>query len=265
MGFFRKKIVTSEDLHRDKKKRAKHDKETANRKPKEDEKRSRVTLRSVCDLCGEKGGLLNDKLESITVEGRDLILHPRCVLTMRLQIEQEQGIELEKNKRDLRLMEKQEKRLKEFRNISYNLDSGLEAILVFDYSFPTPSKTRLFFSKENNTAMFSRDYLANTTDNAIHLKIEPTTRRNAKLISGGNYDFNDSFDDGYSLVVNLKYGDPSLRKEIIDILREEGFGCLPADFTIHAHLNRIAPKESDAKNILSGIVKRVRERISFKN
>lgn len=163
---------------------------------------------------------------------------------------------------DLRKNDKQRKRLEDFGKITYNLDSGLEAILVFDYSNPTPTKTRLFFSKENNTSLFSRDYLENTTHNAIHFKIEPARRKNAKLISGGNFDFNDSFDDGYSLVLSLKYGDQGLRKEIIDILSEERFGCLPSDFTIHAHLNSANPSESHATELLSGIVNRIAERIS---
>lgn len=163
---------------------------------------------------------------------------------------------------DLRKNDKQRKRLEDFGKITYNLDSGLEAMLVFDYSTSTPTKTRLFFSKENNTSLFSRDYLENTTHNTIHFKIEPTTRKNAKLISGGNFDFNDSFDNGYSLVLSLKYGDQGLRKEIIDILNEEGFGCLPSDFTIHAHLNSANPSESHATELLSCIVNRITERIS---
>ena len=83
------------------------------------------------------------------------------------------------------------------------------------------------------------------------------------MISGGNYDFNDSFDDGYSLIVSLKYGDSRLKREIITILREKGFGCLPADYTIHAHLNKNAPKESEAKEILSSVVESTKDRISL--
>ncbi len=240
MGFFRKKPTIDNDLHPDKK--------------------SNPLLKSACEYCGGKGTRVN-KLEIVTIHERELTLHSKCAITKKMETNETN--EREKIIKDARLMEKQEKRLREFYTISYSLDSGLEAILVFDYSKPTQSKIRLFFSKENNITAFSRDYLTNIQDNVIHFKIEPTTRKNAKMISGGNFDFNDSFDDGYSLVLNLKYGDQSLRKEIIDILREEGFGCLSADFTIHAHLNHSSPNESGAKEILAVIVERIRERISL--
>lgn len=256
--FFRKKDVTRKERLNGK---DPNDEERTIIPTSEEVKNESVSIKSVCDLCGRKGGI-DGRLEFTTIEGKELLLHPGCMLTKKLEAEQVQNQELEKNMKDLRQIEKQEKHLQVFQNISYNLNSELEAILVFEYSDPTQSKTRLFFSKENSNTLFSREYLTNTTDNVIHLKIKPDTHRNAKMISGGNYDFNDSFDDGYTLVLNFKYSDQSLRKEIIDILKKERFGCLPADFTIHAHLNRSTPNESDAKEILARIIGRIRERIS---
>jgi len=256
--FFRKKIITNEDLHREKKKQ--HDEQNTQPSKDIEIQKPNPLLKSTCDYCGKQSSR-GKRLEVMRVFRQDLTLHPECRLAKTLEMEREENAEMEKNMRDIRFMEKQRKRLQDFQTLSYNLDSGLEAILVFDYSAPTKSKTRLFFSKENNTTLFSRDYLTNTTNNVIHFKIEPTIRKNAKLISGGNFDFNDSFDDGYSLVLNLKYGDQSLRKEIIDILSEEGFGCLPSDFTIHAHLNKNSPSEFDAKKLLSVIVDRITERV----
>ena len=79
----------------------------------------------------------------------------------------------------------------------------------------------------------------------------------SSLIAGGNYDFNDSFDTGYTMFVSMKYNDPQLMSVISNVLRKHNFGCLPAKHTIHAHKNEKHPMNHLAAKLLSEITKDV--------
>ena len=132
-----------------------------------------------------------------------------------------------------------------------DFNDGLESVIEISYGAPRESKVKLFFSK-GDFATFSRNYAEKIKDNFVRLTIQPATRANASLISGGNFDFNDSFDKGYTLSVSFRRADSKLLAVISQILRNEGFGCLPSKFSIIAHQNTsIYPTDVEAAELLT--------------
>ena len=133
----------------------------------------------------------------------------------------------------------------------FNFNDGLESVIEISYDAPRESKVKLFFSSDDFTT-FSRNYTEKIKDNFVRLTIQPSTRANASLISGGNFDFNDSFDKGYTLSVSFRREDSKLLAVISQILRSEGFGCLPSKFSIIAHQNSSTyPTEVEAVELLT--------------
>lgn len=133
----------------------------------------------------------------------------------------------------------------------FNFNNGLESVIEISYGAPRESKIKLFFSNDDFTT-FSRNYTEKIKDNFVRLTIQPATRANATLISGGNFDFNDSFDKGYTLSVSFRREDSKLLAVISQILRNEGFGCLPSKFSIVAHQNSsVYPTDVEAAELLT--------------
>ena len=132
----------------------------------------------------------------------------------------------------------------------FNFNDGFESVIEISYGVPRESKVKLFFST-NEFTTFSRNYAEKISDNFVRLIIAPSTRINASLISGGNFDFNTSDDKGYSLFVSMRREDSKLLAVISNVLRSENFGCLPARFTISAHRKDNFPTDSMAMEILS--------------
>lgn len=132
----------------------------------------------------------------------------------------------------------------------FDFNEGLESVIEVSYDSPRENRVKLFFST-NDFTTFSRNYTEKISDNFVRLTMQPSTRANASLISGGNFDFNDSFDKGYSLFVSMRREDPKLLAIISSALRSENFGCLPSRFTITAHRNDNFPTTNVAAEILS--------------
>ena len=133
----------------------------------------------------------------------------------------------------------------------FNFNDGLESVIEISYGAPRESKVKLFFSNDDFST-FSRNYTEKIKDNFVRLTIQPATRANASLISGGNFDFNDSFDKGYTLSVSFRREDSKLLAVISQILRSEGFGCLPSKFSIIAHQNSLSyPTDVEAVELLT--------------
>ena len=151
---------------------------------------------------------------------------------------------------DAPLIKKTKQINEKFGNKQFDFNEGLESVIEVIYGAPRESKVKLFFSTDDFTT-FSRNYIEEFTDNFVRLIIHPSTRANASLISGGNFDFDDSFDKGYSLFVSMKYEDSELLTVISNMLRSENFGCLPSRFTISAHRNDDFPTKYQAVEILS--------------
>lgn len=56
---------------------------------------------------------------------------------------------------------------------------------------------KLFFTN-NDWTTFSRNYKEQIDDNFIRFTIDIAAKTRSSLISGGNYDFKDDFDKGYT-------------------------------------------------------------------
>ena len=155
------------------------------------------------------------------------------------------------SKKDKRTIEENENLNDKFALKQFNFNDGLESVIEISYGAPRESKVKLFFSKDDFT-IFSRNYTEKIKDNFVRLTIQPATRANASLISGGNFIFDDSFDKGYTLSVSFRRQDSKLLAVISQILRSEGFGCLPSKFSIIAHLNSlIYPTDVGAVELLT--------------
>ncbi len=140
----------------------------------------------------------------------------------------------------------------DFTKRKFNLDNKLERIIEVVYEKDQDIDVKLFLSS-NEWSTFSRNYKEKVSNNFIRLLIDVSKKTNSSLISGGRYDFNDDFSKGYSLFVVFRYRDTKLISMISDILRKHRFGCLPTNYSIHAHLNNDHPTEEKAKELLSQI------------
>ena len=146
----------------------------------------------------------------------------------------------------------------------FDFTKGLERVIEITYNKEKEVDVKLFFSTdENEWSTFDRNYKENIKDNFIRLNIEPSRRTNSSLISGGNYNFNDDFDAGYSLRVSMKYSDKKLISKIASILRDNNFGCLPSTkFTLDAHRNYEHPTEYESEKILASITDMIYEKLT---
>lgn len=81
----------------------------------------------------------------------------------------------------------------------------MEKIIELEYNEERIVDIKIFLSNKNKDWIrFTRNYQEKIDHNIIHLKINPTENKtNARLISDGNFDFNDSSDSGYSLLVYI--------------------------------------------------------------
>ena len=140
----------------------------------------------------------------------------------------------------------------DFAKRKFDFNEGMEQVLEVEYEKEREVGVKLFFSNDEWTT-FSRNYKERVNDNFIRFTIQVARKTNASLISGGNFDFGDDFDSGYTLFVLFKYNDKKLLSDVSKILRSKKFGCLPTNFSIHAHLNDKNPTDDTAKEILSQI------------
>ena len=167
----------------------------------------------------------------------------------------------EKNKLFHRICQENKNQLKtrdlelnpDFIKREFIFDEGLEKLIHISYQTPQEINVKLFFNK-NDWSIFSKNFTEKTGYNSVRLIIEASNKKNSSsLVSGGNFDFNDDFDSGYTLLILLKHGDKKLLKHIGQTLRSKGWGCLPSTFSIMAHLNDVNPTNDNARTIVSEI------------
>jgi hypothetical protein len=167
----------------------------------------------------------------------------------------------EKNQLFHRICQKNKKQLMtrdlvsnlDFVKRKFIFDEGLEKLIHVSYQTPQEIDVKLFFN-ENDWSIYSRNYTEKIEHNSIRVIIEAGDKKNSSiLVSGGNFDFNDDFDSGYTLLILLEHGDKKLLKHIGEKLRSKGWGCLPSTFSIMAHLNDVKPTNDNAKTIVSEI------------
>jgi len=140
----------------------------------------------------------------------------------------------------------------DFTKREFDFDDGLQSVIEIAYDKEQEVPVKLFFSRDDYS-MFSRNYTEKVKDNFVRFVIDVAGTTRSIMVSGGNYDFKDDFDKGYTLFVIMKYRDRKLLARISKILRSKNFGCLPTNYSIHAHLNNDFPTEDYAKSILKDI------------
>ena len=140
----------------------------------------------------------------------------------------------------------------DFAKRQFDFNEGLERVIQISYQEEQEIDVKLFFSQDDWTT-FTRNYKEKIKDNFVRLIIEVSKKTNTSLISGGNYNFNDDFSKGYTLFALMRYSDKKLLSVISNTLRNKKFGCLPTNYSIHAHLNDENPNEDNAKEILREI------------
>lgn len=151
---------------------------------------------------------------------------------------------------------------------------GLEAVIYVDYKEKIETRAkrlerkkrplfkRIFGSKERYDfrPLETEEFAYKTYKNLVNLKIETKYKKDfSKITSGGNYDFLDDFDNGYTLIVTIEHFDKKLRSEILNKLREMKFMCYPSEHSAHCHIDARFPSESEAKSLLSDVLKKLTE------
>lgn len=136
----------------------------------------------------------------------------------------------------------------------------LDAVIELKYVDGRIINAKTIFRDEKNDWISSRENDAIIDHNLIHLQMKLSKNRvSARLISGGNFDFNDSSDTGYTLLVSMKFLEKSLLDSIMHILSENNFGCLSSNYTIHAHMDAKWPTETEAQVIIQRIANEISE------
>jgi len=93
-----------------------------------------------------------------------------------------------------------------------------------------------------------------------YLNLETTRKhRMTKWIYGGNYEIYDDFDSGYTAQVSLEYNDTKLRKIVVGVLRDHGFGCLVSEYGAIGHKNDDSPKEESISKLIDSIQTAINE------
>ena len=90
----------------------------------------------------------------------------------------------------------------DFTKREFNLNNESEKVIQVVYEEGQEVDVKLFLSS-NEWSTFSRNYKEKVNDNFIRLLIDISKRTDASLLSGGNYNFNDDFEKGYSLLFYL--------------------------------------------------------------
>ena len=187
----------------------------------------------VCHICN-KG---NSKFKKNTIKQEsNKLFHPEC---------KEESLTKKKK-------EKNNEENPDFAKRQFDFNEGLERVIQISYQEEQEIDVKLFFSQDDWTT-FTRNYKEKIKDNFVRLIIEVSKKTNTSLISGGNYNFNDDFSKGYTLFALMRYSDKKLLSVISNTLRNKKFGCLPTNYSIHAHLNDENPNEDNAKEILREI------------
>ena len=93
-----------------------------------------------------------------------------------------------------------------------DFESKLEVLVETDYSNPMNVKERLFFGKNDNPVLYSRDYMQKSTKNLTHFRIEVAHPKNTMWIYRGLHEIGDNFENGYSLTIHFRYDEAGLRR-----------------------------------------------------
>ncbi len=196
-----------------------------------------------CQICCRKRiSLFGNKIIEINGE----YVHQKCYE------------EQKKRKQAAREALKEDKVSAQFTSILKDFQSELEAMIQFEYSGFRDINARYFFGNEKSDTIYSKDFIEKSNTNIVYFKIIPSAKQySTNWIKKGLHDVGDNFESGYTIQVTLRKNDEKLRKNITKILKKYNFGCLPAAFSFHCHMNKENPTYDEAKKLLQDIVNEV--------
>jgi SAM-dependent methyltransferase len=132
-------------------------------------------------------------------------------------------------------------------------DDGYATALV-KYIKTIINQNRLTVTEEErkNPVIFKKE-----VQNYITLKMSiAKNKESAKVLSGGNFDFDDSTGEGYHLTI--KYTDyDDVVKTVIKTIRESNFACLPSRTSTTCFMNRASQSDDERDSILKELCSKI--------
>ena len=143
----------------------------------------------------------------------------------------------------------------DFSKITSSFNSDLDAVLVIAYDKPTKIKSKLFFSHDDKTGIYSREFDSFSNNNTLHFHIEKAGKGFSTTWNyEGDGEIGDNFESGYTLIINIEHANQTLRTLLIKKLGKMNFGCIPSLHTLHCHKNEYYPTNEKAKKLLQKVV-----------
>jgi len=143
----------------------------------------------------------------------------------------------------------------DFTHLIKNNNSELNKTIEIAYNQPVEIKSKLFFSKNNSSIIYSKEFSEFTYKNIVHLNMEVSKKTNSSQWNyGGQFNIGDDFDSGYTLIISIRDGNSELNSFMIKKLNVIGFGCMPSNNTIHCHYNSDSPNDDEAKQLLQQVI-----------
>jgi len=144
-----------------------------------------------------------------------------------------------------------------FSKIVSSFNSDFDAFVTFAYTFSTKIRTKLFFSHDEKTGIYSKEFESFSNNNVVHFHIEKAGKQYGTIWNKpkdtGRLQ-GDNFESGYTLVVNFNKNDSKLKSIVIKKLGKMNFGCLVSEYTLDCHLNEEHPNDERAKELLEKVV-----------
>ena len=147
--------------------------------------------------------------------------------------------------------------MNKFKQIIFSSTSDFDTVVAMSYNQPTKIKSKLFFSQDKKTGIYSKEFESFHTNNLLHFHIEK-----AKKQYGTNWNKpkdtgrvqGDNFESGYTLNVTFNKNDSKLKSILIKKLGEMNFTSFPSEYTLGCHLNEEYPNDERAKELLQKVV-----------
>jgi hypothetical protein len=138
-----------------------------------------------------------------------------------------------------------------------SLISEFDAFVTLAYNEPTKIRTKLFFSHDEKTGIYSKEFESFSNNNVVHFHIEKAGKQYGTIWNKpkdtGRLQ-GDNFESGYTLIVNFNKNDSELKSILIKKLGKMNFGSLPSEYTLDCHLNEEYPNDGRAKELLQKVV-----------
>ena len=135
--------------------------------------------------------------------------------------------------------------------------SDFDAMVTLAYNEPTKIRSKLFFSHDKKTGIYSKEFESFSNNNVVHFHIETAGKQsNAAWIKPKDTGKTqgDNFEAGYTLIVSLNKNDSELNSFLIKKLGKINFGCLPSEYSLLCHLDENYPTDERAKELLQEVV-----------